>query len=480
MSKNLYLFNQHKIIEKPISFSQQENKIKKRYINLYYKNVFNNNLIIRYKKLFTNIDKSMNLEINKPIILDYKYNININSKKNNNISIYNEILREINIHNLIKIFNHNINNFKSIMNFNKIRKIFKYNKLNELVQRWCWLQYYNKTSADNVIPYNKDDNYNYRDFINDFNYILNINIDENHIIFDNLKKNVSSYLKKSYIKYTNLLIQDKKINLLIDKSNDTVTFKILYNNHEIINEININLYNRLFDKFNYFNNTNSKQLDPNIYIFCLIYRYSYIDSGQQQLAIDKRIKDMIKIYGVDFELFGSAINVLSNHYCSLFYDIEKYFGSKGDFFNIEINQGIFWCNPPYDVSLMTNAALKLISIMTNNKNVAFIITIPIWDKYTQLKINTLVNVTKNFNADSNPEDHSDYKIYSLLKPYIKSELIIPKKRIPYFNHRLNKPIYAVNTYMLIVYHNIDTKYVENILNVFDNIVDLDKKDYFII
>jgi hypothetical protein len=480
MSKNLYLFNQHKIIEKPISFSQQENKIKKRYINLYYKNVFNNNLIIRYKKLFTNIDKSMNLEINKPIILDYKYNININSKKNNNISIYNEILREINIHNLIKIFNHNINNFKSIMNFNKIRKIFKYNKLNELVQRWCWLQYYNKTSADNVIPYNKDDNYNYRDFIDDFNYILNINIDENHIIFDNLKKNVSSYLKKSYIKYTNLLIQDKKINLLIDKSNDTVTFKILYNNHEIINEININLYNRLFDKFNYFNNTNSKQLDPNIYIFCLIYRYSYIDSGQQQLAIDKRIKDMIKIYGVDFELFGSAINVLSNHYCSLFYDIEKYFGSKGDFFNIEINQGIFWCNPPYDDSLMTNAALKLISIMTNNKNVAFIITIPIWDKYTQLKINTLVNVTKNFNADSNPEDHSDYKIYSLLKPYIKSELIIPKKRIPYFNHRLNKPIYAVNTYMLIVYHNIDTKYVENILNVFDNIVDLDKKDYFII
>ena len=34
--------------------------------------------------------------------------------------------------------------------------------------------------------------------------------------------------------------------------------------------------------------------------------------------------------------------------------------------------------------------------------------------------------------------------------------------------------------MLIVYNNIDLKYIEPILSVFDSIIELDKKDYFII
>ena len=45
---------------------------------------------------------------------------------------------------------------------------------------------------------------------------------------------------------------------------------------------------------------------------------------------------LFKSYGVNFELYGSAINALSDNYCSLFYDIEKYFGSKGNFFDIEL------------------------------------------------------------------------------------------------------------------------------------------------
>ena len=451
----------------------------KRYINLYTNNkllIRYNKLLIRYNKLFTNIDQSKEIIINMNL-LDYKYNINIKSKKNDEISIINEILREKIIHNLIKIFNNNINNFNSIINHNKLYKIFKYNKLDELVQRWCWLQYYNINSVDNVIPYITNNNYNYNDFINNFNYILKLNKKENNKIIINLKKNILNYLKKIYLLYINLLNNEKKnISLLIENLTNTIKFKVSFDNQEIIKEISIDLYNRLYQKFNYFNKSN-KNLDPNIYIFCLIFRYSYIDSGQQQLAIDKRIKDMIKIYGVDFELFGSAINVLSNHYCSLFYDIEKYFGSKGNFFDLDIYQGIYWCNPPYDDTIMTNTAKKLISILNNNQDVAFIITIPIWDKHTQ--INNLVNVTKDYNINTNSSDHSDYQIYSLLKPFIKSELIIPKKRIPYFNHRLNKAIYAVNTYMLLVYHNININFVEGIHNVFNSIIELDKKDFFL-
>ena len=40
------------------------------------------------------------------------------------------------------------------------------------------------------------------------------------------------------------------------------------------------------------------------------------------------------------------------------------------------------------------------------------------------------------------------------------ELIIPKNRIPYFNYKRNIYIYAVNTYLLLIYHpNINNKYL---------------------
>jgi hypothetical protein len=239
---------------------------------------------------------------------------------------------------------------------------------------------------------------------------------------------------------------------------------------ELKNDIgNLNLTNRLIKK------CNSTNIDCDTLIFCLIYRYSYIDAENQQLAIHKKIKDMFKTYGVNFELYGSAINVLSDNYCSLFYDIEKYFGSKGNFFNIELKSGIYWCNPPYINNLMTKTAYKLIECMNNTNNIAFILTIPIWDKATQsLEFN---EITRNYNEQDRGDNFDDYPIYALLKPYIKDELIIPKNRIPYFNYRHYKPINARDTYMFIIYKDIQIKEFHS---VFDNIIELDKTDYFIL
>jgi hypothetical protein len=421
--------------------------------------------------------------------LDYKYDYN--KIVNNKISIYNEILRYKIINNLIKIFNKEIIKFKKNISHNKLNKIFKYNKLNELIQRWCWVQYNNNTILDDVIPYVNDNNYNYDEFLEDFNYILNTNITNDNAIIKSLKLKVKQYLYKYYKIYSNLIKESVNLKLTIKKL-DKIIFIVEYNkdiniklniendnNLKIKQIISYELYERLNMKIKKYFNDNfpeKKNVNYNIYIFCLVFRYSYIDSGNQQLAIDSRIKDLFKVYGVDFELFGSGINVVSNNYCSLFYDIEKYFGSKGNFYDINIYQGIYWCNPPYDDRIMTKTANKLINIMLTEKNIAFIITIPIWDNKT--KAISFNDIIKDYNINSNADDHLDYQIYSLLKPYIKSELIIPKKRIPYFNYRLNTPIYAVDTYMLIVYHNIEGKYINNILSVFDTIIKLDKDDYF--
>jgi len=93
--------------------------------------------------------------------------------------------------------------------------------------------------------------------------------------------------------------------------------------------------------------------------------------------------------------------------------------------------------------------------------------------FTQnLKIN---NIKRNLNKNTVPNNHIDYPIYYLLKPYIKDELFIPRKRIPYFNYRHYKPIYASDTYMIIVYNNISNT---NFHTVFSKIIELDKSNYF--
>ena len=407
-------------------------------------------------------------------------------------SVYKEILRYININGLNECFQMKLKELVS--DKYDINELFKNNscKLIELINRWCWHQYNNPTSIDNVIPYVTNETYDYDRFIDDLNYILNIydkeyGIKSSDEVIIGLQKIVNVYLCVQYNDFSqrkdiNISIQkeilDKKVRLIAMYKKNTYQIVLYY---KVYNRLKIKLI--IFGKkYNILNST-EKNLDNILdeYIFCLVFRYSYMDSGNQQLSINKYIKDLFKNCGVNFELFGSAINTISTNYCSLYYDIEKFFGSNGDFFNIEINSGIYWCNPPYDDTIMIKTVNKLINILEKGNDVAFLITIPIWDQFTQNKIkeNNYDNVIRNLNKNTTSLDHSDFLIYSKLKPYIKDELIIPKHRIPYFNYRKYSNINAVNTYMLIVYKEITQKIAVNLHLNFDKIVELDKDNFFL-
>lgn len=428
------------------------------YKRLIYKYDSENNytLLIRYKGV------ENNSIIHKIIPYNYIEHTTL-PEIYNDISIYKEILRSIIIKKLINIFIDTVRTFK----IKNLGLIFKYNKLEDYVQKWCWLQYENDNLQDIVIPYIKNDSYDFSEFLEAFNYTMkkaNLTLSDIQQLIDNVK----SLLKKSYLDFKNSKNIDIKLNKIREEHNVILTCTYDSNEYKIV--LNNDLYLRLYKKC-----TDNKNEDIDKYIFCLVYRYSYIDAENQQLAIHRKIKDMFKVYDVNFELYGSAINALSDHYCSLFYDIEKYFGSKGNFFDIELKSGIYWCNPPYIENLMAKTAHKLINIMNKTNNIAFIITIPIWDSVTK-SIN-FTEISRNYQEGREGCNFDDYPIYALLKPYIKDELIIPKNRIPYFNYRHNKPIYARDTYMLIVYKDIQYK---DFHIVFDKIIELDKTDYFLL
>jgi len=437
---------------------------------------------------FDSEDQYENKISTETIIYDYSSKITDTSVP----SVYKEILRYININGLNECFQMKLKELVS--DKYDINELFKNNscKLIELINRWCWHQYNNPTSIDNVVPYVTNESYDYDRFIDDLNYILNIYDKEYAIkssdeVIIGLQKIVNVYLCVQYNDFSqrkdiNISIQkeilDKKVRLIAMYKKNTYQIVLYY---KVYNRLKIKLI--IFGKKYNILNSVDKNLDNILdeYIFCLVFRYSYMDSGNQQLSINKYIKDLFKNCGVNFELFGSAINTISSNYCSLYYDIEKFFGSNGDFFNIEINSGIYWCNPPYDDTIMIKTVNKLINILEKGNDVAFLITIPIWDQYTQNKIkeNNYDNVIRNLNKNTTSLDHSDFLIYSKLKPYIKDELIIPKHRIPYFNYRKYSNINAVNTYMLIVYKEINQKIAVNLHLNFDKIVELDKDNFFL-
>ena len=85
-------------------------------------------------------------------------------------------------------------------------------KLIELINRWCWHQYNNPTIKDDAIQDVNNEKYYYNRFVNDLNYILNINNTEHAIKIDNtviieLNKPIPSYL---YIQYHDLISRKVK------------------------------------------------------------------------------------------------------------------------------------------------------------------------------------------------------------------------------------------------------------------------------
>jgi len=86
-----------------------------------------------------------------------------------------------------------------------------------------------------------------------------------------------------------------------------------------------------------------------------------------------------KHLSVGTELFASPFNCYLPNYYSAFYDIDRFFGSSGSFFDGPIKSGSYEVNPPFVEEVMDQMADRLEFLLSNTEEpLSFVIVVPSW------------------------------------------------------------------------------------------------------
>jgi hypothetical protein len=362
-------------------------------------------------------------------------------------------------------------------------KIFSIKKsvsrtLTNLLSSWILSLYIDN---DNYIDSFFPNNYNNVDAITDTildlakydNKITDIN-NKIKLITNNLIKNYRYQLKLlSDYKYSQVFIYNKnnynitKQIITVSSFNEKKTFYKFNINTNIIIKDNrlINILNNIllpidvYDKM--VSNYSGPALKVDIYIWAIVYRYQLLGSNNHQLGVLPDIMNkMNKDYNLSFECFASSINFTFNKYCSIYYDLEKYFGSQGNFFNFIPREGTYFFNPPYQKHIINKSIDRLFEYLNICNNLTFIITIPIWDLEGQTQMKEI------YGGENILISYGDFDIINKIKisKFFKGLRMVPKEEFTYLDHnfKLYKNKTIQNTYIIILSNNkVDLKYLNS-------------------
>ena len=246
-------------------------------------------------------------------------------------------------------------------------------------------------------------------------------------------------------------------------------FKVVFKCKLYINNIRLgNILDNIIIPVEEYNNMVNRYsghlINLDNYVWVILFRYQLLGSNNNQLAVLPNVLDEMKNdLNLSIECFASTINTSSSIYCSLYYDMENFFGSVGSFFNTQLIKGTFSFNPPYQTDIIEKGVHKIINSLQNSTdNLAFIITIPIWDENgKEIMAN---NNMKNNNTNI---DYGDFEIINTMKSsiYFRGLRMISKNEFTYLDHNFhlykNKTIQ--NTYIIIM-ANFANNYIDYINN----------------
>jgi hypothetical protein len=312
------------------------------------------------------------------------------------------------------------------------------------------------------------------DKIDDLDIKIDNIINDLYKSYENILEKLKNYVTKDYNNitiYKNEISYDrnnKKI-LFYNFNISNINFNICNKLSNIINNIMIPVeqYNEMKNRYNNHdnhedNNDNQNDNHMDAIIWIILFRYQLLSSNNNQLAVIPSIYNkMIYDFNLSVECFASAINTSLDYFCSIYYDVEQYFGSIGNFFNIEPISGVYSFNPPYQYDVISNGIIKIINHMDKTKdNLAFIITIPIWDNQGKQ-----IMLDNNMENNNNIIKYDDFEIMNIIRksPYFRGLRMISKDDFTYMDHNFylfkNKTIQ--NTYVIIM-SNYENNYIDKI------------------
>lgn len=197
------------------------------------------------------------------------------------------------------------------------------------------------------------------------------------------------YKYKSIIKKQIRGYNTKKVNIAKEEQRDRIILKIEKETYVLSKDE----YERLKKMYN-----KDEKIDE--YICMLLLRYQYYGQVKEGINLSaKTVYQFIKDNGYinkTLEAFAGALNSDLPNYCSLFYDIEKYFGSKGSFLQKEITckYNFIISNPPYISSVIYNSSLRLLLYLKQCSDLMIIVIIPDWRSVDEYKDDQTFQISK--------------------------------------------------------------------------------------
>lgn len=314
---------------------------------------------------------------------------------------------------------------KSI-DFNEYKSLEKsiLRKLSDNFNLWLFSIYgYNYNNIDSVIP-SIPDEYEYDEIYLSLKYHKpNITKIETLPFMNRIKVQCDKSLleiKNSYVELTkkkDFTIKTTKSYKEVGNDKISKTFISIYIDDVYFCSMLEKIFNKLKNQYILTKIGNPSKVE--YYTACCIYRHKTLGINNQSAAMpDYEKKEYVEKYDIKVELFASAFNNYCSIYCSLFYDIEKYFGSIGSYFDTNVIKGSFFINPPYIDEVMAPAMKKTIHFLENakknNRELRFVSILPAWrlkENGFEYKFYNIIINNKKFIEKHTLKLKDDYKFY---------------------------------------------------------------------
>ncbi|HLX55262.1 MAG TPA: hypothetical protein VKR58_15065, partial [Aquella sp.] len=240
--------------------------------------------------------------------------------------------------------------------------------------RWiCTQKLLDFTNKDPLIPYNKDDNESLYQEISKLR---------------GLQSDYKELLEKLFLLIQGFHIRDIRGELSVNLENDVYTL----NYGSIFFNLSVSSYDKLRGLHQKEYPGEPEKMDMRIYN--LLCRYEALSAPGYHASIPEQLsKTLRERLGVTHQLFASPFNCDSNlGYTSAYPDTDKYFGSKGNFFEkypeLFAKGGSFEANPPFMEEYLAALSIIILKTMKSENPFSFVVVYPCWTDaigYTLLK-----------------------------------------------------------------------------------------------